>query len=220
MDARALLVRHHFLSILTTMPKGIIIFVVFITVLVSGCASLNANTPFRYQPFLLTSNTQIDNIAGLNLFLDHRPKNDITYTKNISDIPEKITAKLLEDFNSSHIFKELHYPSRDNDDIVINGKINRFTWKLYSTPLGYIPFLSYLGISTLEAYGIADITLEIKDNRNGNIIATIQESTAIKNAFSVYNFKIGDSGSELEDAFRDVGKKLKKALLQKLGAKQ
>ncbi len=150
--------------------------------------------------------------------MDDRPKSDSIYTKNISDIPEKITAKLLEDFNASHIFKELHYSSRGSDDIVINGRVDRFTWKLYSTPLGYVPLVSYFGISTLQAYGVATITLEIKDNHSGAVIATIQESAAIKNAFSVYNFKIGDSGSELEDAFREVGRKLKQAVLQKLSA--
>lgn len=150
--------------------------------------------------------------------VDMRTKQDLTYTKNISDIPEKITAKLLEDFNSSGIFKELHYPPQANDDITINGRINRFIWKLYSTPLGYVPLVSYAGISTLRAYGAVEIILEIKDNRTGVVIATLQESADIKNAFTVYNFKIGDSGSELEDAFREVGRKLKKALLEKLSA--
>ena len=116
------------------------IFVLGIFVIVlSGCASLNGNVPFRYQPSLLSSTKKIDKVVGLNMLIDKRPEIDAAYTKTISDVSEKITSKLLEDFNTSKIFKEIHYPPQQGDDIVINGTIDRFMWKFYSTPIAYIP---------------------------------------------------------------------------------
>lgn len=186
----------------------------------TGCASLNSNTPFRYQPSLISQSSSIDKIAGIKILLDKRPKEDIAYTKNITDVCEKVTAKLLEDFKTSGIFKEIHYPAKSGDEVVIGGSIERFTWKLYSTPLGFIPLIGYLGVPTLKGEGIATIVLEVRDAKTDAVIATLEESAKIENYFTVYNFKIGDSGTELEDAFREAGRKLKEDLLTKVNWKK
>jgi hypothetical protein len=188
--------------------------------LLTGCASLNSNTPFRYQPSLISQTGSIDKVTAIKILLDKRPKEDIAYTKNITDVCEKVTAKLLEDFKASGIFKEIHYPPRAGDEIVISGSIERFTWKLYTMPLGFIPLLGYLGIPTLKGEGVATIVLEVRDAKTDVLIATLRESAKVENYFTVYNFKIGDSGTELEDAFREVGRKLKEGLLTQLNWKR
>ncbi len=187
-----------------------------------GCASLNANVPFRYQPSLVSSAKKIDKTVGLNMLLDKRPEGDIAYTKSIKDISEKVTAKLLEDFKVSNIFKEIHYPAQSGDDIVINGTIDRFIWKLYATPISYIPILNlvcYFGVPINEAYGIATIALEIKDNKTGSIIGVIEGTSRTDNSYTLYNFKAGEAGTELEEAFREAAKKLKEGLLIKVDLK-
>jgi hypothetical protein len=195
------------------------ILIVTFLFLVSGCASLNGSVPFRYQPSLVSTTKKIDKTVGLNMLLDKRPEGDIAYTKSIKDIPEKVTSKLLEDFEKSKLFKEIHFPPQAGDDIVVNGTIDRFMWKLYATPISYIPVLNlviYFGVPCNEAYGVAGITLEIKDNKTGSIIGRLEESSRVDSSYTLYNFKAGDAGSELEEAFRDVGKKLKEDLLTKV----
>lgn len=153
------------------------------------------------------------------MLIDKRPEGDVAYTKSISDISEKITSKLLEDFNASKVFKEVHYPPQREDDIIINGTVDRFMWKFYATPIYYIPILNlvcYFGVPYSEAYGIAGISLEIKDNKTGAIIGTLQESSRFDSSYTFYNFKAGDAGTELEDAFRDTAKKLKEDLLTRI----
>jgi len=196
-------------------------YLIFIGLLlvVSGCASLNANVPFEYQPSFVANARTIDKVVGLNMLLDKRPESDIAYTKSIKDVSEKITSKLLEDFDKSKIFKEIHYPAQSKDDITINGTVDRFMWKLYSTPISYIPLLNlviYFGVPCYESYGVADITLEIKDNRTGAIIVTLKESSKIETSYTLYDFKAGEAGAELSDAFRDVAKKLKEDILTKV----
>ena len=185
-------------------------------VLVSGCASLNANVPFRYQPSLVPYAKTINKAVGVNMFTDNRPEGDIAYTKSVKDISEKVTSKIIDDFNTSKIFKEIHYPAQPSDDLVINGTIDRFIWKLYATPITYIPLLNlviYFGVPCYEAYGIASITLEVKDNKTGQEIKKIKRDVRIDNSYTLYNFKAGEAGTELEEAFRGAAKQLKEDLL-------
>jgi hypothetical protein len=158
-------------------------------------------------------------VVGLNMLVDDRPSGDIAYTKSIKDLAEKVTSKILEDFDKSKLFKEIHYPAQPGDDIVINGTIDRFMWKLYATPISYMPFLClvvYFGVPCNEAYGIAGITLEVKDNKTNSLIAKLVESSKMESQYTLYNFKAGEAGSELEEAFRDVAKKLKEDLLNRI----
>jgi hypothetical protein len=192
---------------------------VLLFVMFSGCASLNSSIPFQYQPSLISLTQTINKTVGLNMLIDKRPEGDVAYTKSIKDLSEKVTAKLLEDFNKSNLFKEIHYPAQPGDDIVINGTVDRFMWKMYMTAIGYIPLINmfvYFGAPCYESYGVAGITLEIKDNKTGKIIGTLSESSKIETSYTIYNFKAGEAGTELQEAFRDVAKKLKEDLLRKV----
>ncbi len=187
-------------------------------IVLNGCASLNGDVPFRYQPSLVSCNKKIDKTVGLNMLLDKRPDGDKAYTESIKDVSEKVTAKLLEDLDKSKIFKEIHYPSQVGDDIVINGTIDRFMWKFYAKTIYYIPVLNlvcYFGVPYADAYGIAGITLQVKDNKTGKVLYSFAEESKMVNSYTFYNVKAGDSGAELAEAFRDVGKKLKEDLLMK-----
>jgi len=202
------------------MAKNFLCFMLFVivTIALSGCASLNGDVPFRYQPSLISSAKKIDKTAGLNMLVDKRPGSDIAYTESIKDISEKVTSKLLEDFDKSKLFKEIHYPAQPGDDIVIDGTIDRFMWKLYATPISYIPginLLVYFGIPCNEAYGIANISLTIKDTKTDKAIGSFNEESKVNSSYTLYNFKAGDAGSELSEAFRDVAKKLKEDVLTK-----
>jgi hypothetical protein len=202
------------------MPKKYYSYFYIILLFISaGCASLNSNAPFRYQPSLLPVANTIDKTVGIEILTDKRPPKDIAYTKNITDIAQKITAKLLEDFKASKLFREIHYSIQKDDDIIITGTIDRFTWKLSPHPLSYIPLISYFGTPTFKAEGLAALTLEVKDKKTGIVLATLQDSANIKNSFTVYNFKVCECGTELEDAFRELGKKLKEDLLSKVNWK-
>jgi hypothetical protein len=203
------------------MFKKYLFFLIFgiAIIILSGCASLNGDVPFRYQPSLVSYGKQIEKTVGLNMLEDKRPEGDIAYTKSIKDVAEKVTSKLLEDLEKSKIFREIHYPAQSDDDLTIDGTINRFIWKFYSTPISYIPGINlaiYFGAPCYDAYGIASIALEVKDNKTGNMLATIDESSEIRDSYSLYNFKAGEAGAELSEAFRDVAKKLKTGLITKI----
>lgn len=201
------------------MQETISLILCFSVLFLSGCASLNGDVPFRYQPSLLSTNQKINKTAALNLLTDLRPQGDKAYTESIKDISEKVTSKLLEDFEKSKIFKDIHFSITTQDDFIINGTINRFMWKLYNTPISYIFILNlveFLGVPSSEAYGIVDITLEIKDNKTGQIIGHFQEYSKQSSSYTIYNFKAGECGAELSDAFREVVKKLKEDMLTKM----
>ena len=185
--------------------------------MLSGCVSLNSSVPFQYQPSLIASTNQINMIAGLNMLKDARPDGDISYTKSIKDVSEKVTAKLLEDFQKSGLFKEIQYPAQADNDIVISGSIDRFIWKSYASPIAFIPFVNiliYFGVPCQEAYGIAEITLEVKDNKADKLLGRFTESLKEENSYTLYNAKAGEAGAELQEAFRNVAKKLKEDILK------
>lgn len=201
------------------MRRVISLILCFSILFLNGCASLNGDVPFRYQPSLLSANQKINKTAALNMLTDMRPQGDKAYTESIKDISEKVTSKLLEDFEKSRIFKDVHFSITTQDDLIINGTINRFMWKLYDTPVSYIPFLCivvFFGVPCAEAYGIVDITLEIKDSKTGQIIGRFQEYSKQSSSYSIYNLKAGEYGAELSDAFREVVKKLKEDMLTKM----
>jgi hypothetical protein len=63
---------------------------------------------------------------GLEKFVDSRPAEDQKATKSISDIDEKITAKVIDDLQSSRMFAGIDFPARhDKDDLIIKGEIKR-----------------------------------------------------------------------------------------------
>ncbi|MDD5492981.1 MAG: hypothetical protein PHV60_09950 [bacterium] len=201
------------------MNRKAIYLILLSILLLSGCASLNGNVPFQYQPSLTASDNKIDKTAGMVMLKDNRPKDDVDNTKSIKDLPEKVTAKLLEDFKDSEIFTEIHNRKKAEDDLVISGTINRFKWKATPSPLSFIPILSLLqifGAPTYTIKGEAEITLKIKDNKTGKILKSFTEASEATNTYNMYNFKAGDAGAELSEAFRDVAKQLKEDILKKL----
>ena len=196
--------------------KKISLFIASILILFStGCASLNGNVPFQYQPSLLASSETINKDAGMNLLIDQRPEGDKSYTKSIKDIPEKVTSKLIEDFEKSRLFKDIHFSSKTGDALIIEGTVNRFMWKLYDTPIGYVPLLNivlFFGVPCYESYGIADITLTIKDSANNRVLGKFHSESKVTDEYSIYNFKAGEAGAELAEALRNVAKDLKQQI--------
>ncbi len=199
--------------------KAISLFLLSI-LLLAGCASLNGNVPFQYQPSLTASDKKINKTVGMVVLKDKRPKADISNTKSIKDLEEKVTSKLLEDFEKSDIFAEIHNRKKADDDLYITGNIERFMWKATPSPLTFIPFLNlliYFGVPTYNIEGVAEITLNIKDNKTGKIIESFTAESKATNSYNLYNFKAGDAGAELSEAFRDVAKQLKEDILKNMG---
>ena len=181
----------------------------------SGCVSLNGNLPFEYQPSLLSSSHTIDKKVGMDLFQDGRPKDDVENTESIKDISEKITSKLIEDFEKSKLFEDLHFSQRVEDDLIIEGTVNRFMWEMHMTPIVYIPlvnFAVYFGATCIKSNGIADITLVVKDAKNGKALGTFQADSKVSESYTMYKMKAGAAGAELAEAFRTVAKDLKQQI--------
>ncbi len=194
-----------------------------ILALCSGCASLGSNVPFQYQPALIASGKQIPKTVGFEMLVDARPEKDKKYTAHIHDIPGKITSKVIDDFNTSHLFSDVHYPVKETDDIMVGGTIKRFKWKFYDKLFAYIPYvglaLVVLGVPLSEAYGITELQLEFKERASGKILGTFSAESKVTSSYSIYNFKAGESGSELAESFRDVVRKLKEEIALKLSGK-
>ena len=199
------------------LKKVLCVMIISVFLLISsGCASLNGNVPFQYQPSLTSFAKKIKRVVGLNMLRDRRPEKDRAYTKGIKDLPEKVTSKMLDDFRYSNMFTEIHFPAQKEDDLVINGTINRFKWKMYAMPIAYIPYVNFImffGLPATEAYGIVDIHLQVKDNQSGAILGSFKESSEVKSTYTIYNTKAGEAGAELAEAFRDVVKKLKQDIM-------
>ena len=191
-----------------------------IAVYCSGCASLGSNVPFQYQPSLIASGKHIPKTVGFEMLADERPEKDRKYTERIKDVPGKITAKLIDDFSVSRLFSDVHYPPQETDNLLVSGVIKRFKWKYYDTLFAYIPYvglgLTLLGLPISEAYGITELQLTFKERANGKILGTFSAESKITNPYSIYNFKAGESGSELAESFRDVTRKLKEEIALKL----
>jgi len=185
----------------------------------SGCASLNGSVPFNYQPSLLASTETINKTAGMELLIDQRPEKDEAYTKSIKDVSEKVTSKLIEDFEQSRLFENIHFSQEVGDDFIIEGVVNRFMWKMYATPISYIPLINlviYFGVPCSESYGIAEITLIVKDARSGKILGTFKSESKVTDVYTLYNVKAGEAGAELAEAFRNVAKDLKEQIVRKI----
>ena len=95
--------------------------------------------------------------------------------------------------------------------------LDRFKWKMYAKPICYIPYVGLLamivGVNVETAYGVAGITIEVKDNKTGSTLATISKELEVENSYSAYNFKAGEAGAELSEAFREVVKQIKRDLV-------
>ncbi len=180
----------------------------------SGCTSLKGNVPFQYQPSLISKTKSIDKSVGFNILEDNRPKADVKSTKKtIKDVPNKVTYKLMEDFKASEIFREVNYPPSASDDIIINGTLNRFRWRIKPLFTAFIPYLPLFGVPIQKDIGEADITLRVVDAKTGLLIKEINGAYKDELTYTLYNASVGEAGSELAEALRESVKQLKTKVL-------
>jgi len=182
-----------------------------------GCANLKTRKITGYVPSLIDE--ELDLNIGIELLLDRRPAVDKKFTADIEKVPEEVTDKLLEYFKATSPLREIHYPSQEDDDIVIQGEIRRFMWRSYSKAATYIPLVNlyvYLGIPCKTAYGLTHISLILKDNKTGKIIGRFDEYSKVAKSYSLYEFRKIDFASELEQSFKEVASKLKRKIIFKI----
>lgn len=190
--------------------------VLFVGTLLEGCVTLNGSVPFKYVSSLPTGEP-ISLRAGMEKLVDSRPEDDRSATKSISDVDEKITSKLLEDFRSSQLFTAVDFPiQRDKDAVIIKGEIKRFYWKLTPSPVIFIPLiqlLMYFGVPIYDVVGVADIHVQLVNPATGQILKEYDKSSTKTESYTLYNLKAGEAGAELAEAFRDVSKQIKESIV-------
>ncbi len=106
--------------------------------------------------------------VGIKLLLDKRSLGSKFRMRKLKNFSEIATRKLIESF--SEMFKEIHYPPEYDEDIIIEGRINRFFGDAHPAFI-YSPFDIY-------QYGITTITLKIKDNKRNQVIAKVKKSSS------------------------------------------
>jgi hypothetical protein len=176
---------------------------------------LNGSVPFRYVPSLSTTEP-IDARLGMERFADKRPADDRSATDNITDVDEKVTAKLPEDFRSSQLFAGVDFPAQPaKDELIMKGELRRFYWKLSPSPIAFIPIVNllvYFGIPVHFMEGVAALNVQLLSPRTGQVLVEYKKSSTRENSMNIYNFKAGEAGAELADALRDVAKQIKDAV--------
>jgi len=187
----------------------------------TGCTNLRTRKITKYVPSLIDE--ELDLKVGMKLFADVRPAVDKASTADIKDVPQEMTAKLIEYFTTSGFLKEIHYPVEEDDDILITGQIHRFMWRSYSKAATYIPIVNlyvYLGIPCKTAYGLTHISLELRNNKTGQLIDKISEYSKVARSYNLYEFKKIDSAKELEESFKKVASKLRREMKRKIISKR
>jgi hypothetical protein len=171
--------------------------------------------PFKYVPSLASGET-INLRAGLQTLADERPEDDRSATESIADVPDKVTAKLIEDFRASQVFATLDFPiQQDKDDLILQGAIKRFYWKMKPSPITFIPVINlvlYFGVPARYVDGIASLCLRVIRAKTGQTLAEYEKSSTRTENYTLYSFKAGEAGAELAEAFRDVVKQIKDAI--------
>lgn len=190
----------------------------------SGCSiTLNSNVPFLYQPSLPVADATSYRL-GVEKFQDKRPVEDRETTEEIRDLDEKVTVKLLEDLRGSNLFASVKFPPKtDRDEMVLRGEIKRFSWKVSTSPLIWIPILNmliYLGAPIYDIEAVAQLQVSLSDGKTGKVLAEYTKFAQRENSYSLYNMKAGEAGAELADAFRDVMKQMKEGMLADLIKRQ
>lgn len=151
----------------------------------SGCvnfASFNDHELSNYKIsrdeylFERTSVSTIDKTVGIKELWDARPQQDRAFTKKMPDLSLELTQILLGYFNEYKVFKEIHYPPKPGDDLIIEGSINRFF-----TKSGKCMVFSPFDFCVEDQ---VDITLEVKDNVSGATIAKLNGKGDNSNAGS------------------------------------
>ena len=183
---------------------------------------------FEYRITSIPANQRIDRVVGLNLLLDQRPENEINKRppdkRLYYNFTQAVTDLLLQDFQKSQLFKEVHSPAQATDDIIINGSINRFFWEGWKkTWLGNaygqwwgalfppISLILLFGAPYANEYCIIEISLEVKDNKTNATLANFTESVK-----AVQGLGMGTSecGQAVARAFSQITKRLKENLMK------
>lgn len=214
------------------MTQKIILTVNLLSLLLfSGCAPRYfKENLFDYQLSSIPAHQRIDKVAGLNLLLDQRPEDELGKCppdkRLYHNFAQNVTNLLLQDFQKSQLFKEIHSPAQSTDDIVINGSINRFffehgekTWVGKSYEQWWSFFFPLISLSLLcgapyaNEYCIIDISLEVKENKINTTFINFRESAK---AVQGLGMRTGECGRDVTKAFRQVAEKLKEDLSAKI----
>ncbi len=197
------------------------LFMMGVALFSSGCLHLSrtSTAPFQYEPVPVPHEKAIPRSVGLNILIDDRPRGDRVRTRNIENLPEKITEKLTEDFRKLQIFKAIHFPATEMDDVVITGTIKRFSWRAYENPLGCLPLVSLLratGMPLGLASGVVDIRLEGKDRKTGAGLGVVRGLSHAHSIFNLYDEGPDWTGVELGESFRAAEAQLNEGMVSKL----
>lgn len=213
------------------MPKRILITVLVLVLgFCTGCAHQfrYKEDLFNYQPTPILAHQRIDKVVGLNVLLDQRPDNErgnIPPDKRFHRyFAEAATELLLQDFQKSQLFKEIHSPAQPTDDIVIDGSINRFffeawerTWLGNAYEQGWSFFFPPISLSLLfgapyaNEYCIIEISLEVKDNKTNATLTTFKEHAKETQGISMGTT---ECGQDVTKAFCQITQKLKENLIK------
>jgi len=191
-----------------------------LALLSAGCLHLSrtGTTPFEYEPISVRHGETVPRSVGFNILIDNRPRGDRVRTRNIENVPEKVTAKLAEDLQKLQIFKAVHFPATEKDDVIITGTIKRFSWKAYENPLWNIPLVDVLKITGMPlglASGVVDIRLQVKDGKTGASLGTAKALSRMRSVFNLYDLKPDGSGLELGESFRSAEDQLSEQVVSK-----
>lgn len=190
---------------------------------------------------VFSNNKRIDKVVGVNLLLDKRFEEKKDTGEDVrkpqrgffgfppgnkhtrKTVGETITIILLEDFKKSNLFKEIHYPPQAGDEIIISGSLHtllndskltffgeaqRNIWGFLFPPVGVAIFF---GAPALQESCTIDISLEVKDNKSGMLLANFKESAKTIKGVSVYRWGAGEA---VTNSFREVAGKLKENLIK------
>ena len=189
------------------MKKVLIIGIMGIMIFVfQGCARLDFNEPFRYIPTLPPSGTLNLSVAVAD-FSDSRPEEDRDRTKEIRDLPEKVTAVVINDLRYSQTFKSVSYRPRGvGEDLLLKGEIERFTWNKSLSPWSYLlPLISaLLGQPQSNINADAAFRVTLTDTASGKVVAEERGEVSVSVPLTMYNFQSDRPGAELAECFREA----------------
>lgn len=142
--------------------------------------------------------------VGVKILLDKRSVVSKFCTRKLKNFAEIATCRLVENF--SEMFKAIHYPPENDEDIIIEGKIIQFSGGL--EPLFIFLFARY-------DCGVTKIRLEVKDGKSGKNIVRI-EDWANEWSLNSWYFGKSDITHQLNDSFSETILKLKARCLWEL----
>jgi hypothetical protein len=182
--------------------------------------TVHEDVAFGYYSTLSVTRESTNLRVGMEKFVDKRPDKDRSATKSIADVDEKVTATLFEDFRRSQIFAAIDFPvQKEKDDLIMNGEIRRFYWKLSRNPIQFIPPINLLIFFAIPMYyvdGLVELQVCLVSSKTGETVAEYVKNSTRSNSYSLYtmdNFDFNVVGVELGEAFADVSKQIQEAII-------